>query len=50
MSAYFVCKNGQNVSWTSVCDGRNQCIDGSDEHNCKLFLEMIYSRYKILTI
>jgi len=34
MSAYFVCKNGQNVSWTSVCDGRNQCTDGSDEHNC----------------
>ena len=37
MNGYFVCKNGQNVSWTSVCDGHNQCIDGSDERNCKLF-------------
>lgn len=35
MSGYFVCKNGQNVSWTSVCDGRNQCTDGSDERHCK---------------
>ncbi|CAF3415573.1 unnamed protein product [Rotaria sp. Silwood1] len=34
MNTYFVCKNGQNVSWTSVCDGRNQCTDGSDERNC----------------
>ncbi|UJR35983.1 hypothetical protein I4U23_028723 [Adineta vaga] len=34
MSTYFVCKNGQQVLWTSVCDGHNQCLDGSDEHNC----------------
>ncbi|CAF3232615.1 unnamed protein product [Rotaria socialis] len=34
MNTYFQCKNGQNVLWTSVCDGRNQCTDGSDEHNC----------------
>ncbi|CAF1064608.1 unnamed protein product [Adineta steineri] len=34
MSAFFVCKNGQNVSWDSVCDGRRQCSDGSDERNC----------------
>ena len=37
MNEYFVCKNGRNVSWTSVCDGNNQCTDGSDELNCKLF-------------
>ena len=35
MSEYFVCKNGRNVPWSSVCDGRNQCADGSDEQHCK---------------
>jgi len=34
MSAFFSCKNGQNVTWSSVCDGLNQCKDGSDELNC----------------
>jgi hypothetical protein len=38
MNNYFVCKNGQNISWTSVCDGHNQCIDGSDERNCNYIL------------
>jgi len=32
-----MCKNGQNVSWTSVCDGRKHCKDGSDEQSCKFF-------------
>lgn len=34
MNAHFTCANGQNVSWNFVCDGRNQCIDGSDERHC----------------
>jgi hypothetical protein len=34
MNGFFSCKNGQNVSWTSVCDGHHQCTDGSDELNC----------------
>ncbi|CAF1660980.1 unnamed protein product, partial [Adineta ricciae] len=34
MNAYFICRNGQEVSWTAVCDGRSQCLDGSDERNC----------------
>ncbi|CAF3470792.1 unnamed protein product [Rotaria sp. Silwood1] len=34
MNNFFICKNGQNISWTFVCDGYNQCIDGSDERNC----------------
>jgi hypothetical protein len=39
MSVSFACRNGQNVSWTSVCDGSSQCKDGSDEQNCTLFEE-----------
>ncbi|CAF1139924.1 unnamed protein product [Rotaria sordida] len=34
MNNFFACKNGQNISWTSVCDGYNQCKDDSDEQNC----------------
>ena len=34
MNRYFLCHNGQNVSWSSVCDGLNQCSDGSDEQQC----------------
>jgi hypothetical protein len=42
MNNYFVCKNGQNISWTSVCDGHNQCIDGSDERNCNYILIVFF--------
>jgi hypothetical protein len=38
MNKYFTCKNGQNISWTSVCDGYNQCLDGTDERNCNFIL------------
>ncbi|GBM91293.1 MAM and LDL-receptor class A domain-containing protein 2 [Araneus ventricosus] len=31
---FFDCKNGRHVSQTSVCDFRNDCINGLDEANC----------------
>ncbi|UJR10080.1 hypothetical protein I4U23_014302 [Adineta vaga] len=34
MNRYFICRNGEQISWTSVCDGFFQCLDGSDEQNC----------------
>lgn len=37
MNSYFICQNGQNISWTFLCDGYNQCLDGSDERNCDCF-------------
>ena len=37
MNRYFLCHNGQNVSWSSVCDGSNQCSDGSDEQHCTFY-------------
>ena len=29
---YFKCKNGNCISYTSVCDGTNDCGDNSDEY------------------
>lgn len=42
MNEFFLCENGQNLPWKFVCDGRNQCFDGSDEEHCTAFLRFSF--------
>lgn len=35
----FTCANGQCISSAQRCDRRNDCNDGSDERNCRKFME-----------
>lgn len=47
----FKCSNGPCIEWAEVCNGRSECPDGSDEHNCpgerrfaSLFHVLLYQR------
>ncbi|XP_026667400.1 basement membrane-specific heparan sulfate proteoglycan core protein-like [Ceratina calcarata] len=33
-ASQFKCRNGQCIDSSAHCDGREDCVDGTDEHNC----------------
>ena len=37
----FTCANGLCVPLSLVCDGNNDCVDFSDEQNCRKFVVKI---------